>query len=484
MLADYERRNRLIAPIVRRLLSWLAGFRYDCSDAARRRLVDSFPVLALRPKTEGSRLTTYYIALTLAGEARAAHPTQPGPPTHGRPERPPPARGRAARPATPRSLVARIPPPPLPPPSSPPLPSTSPLRRSLRSLSPSLSSISSSPIARPRRRRTPSLLPPLRAPPRPSAASPSVATASASFSGASALRRCRSLVSSPPSPCWSPRAFPGGLWVRSSRATARPAPSPRVLRPSCASLLLRCTPPRPRASRARSHSVPLASLSASPSSWPSLSRRPVSCSPCAFTSLSRCSLPPSRSFSSFASSLVGCGPPSVARLSLLPSLPPARRPLRPLSRARALLALFLAPGPLPAHLACCPPGAPAPALAPLLVLFGPDGLGVSLSPRPWCPTAGRAVRASRGPRALAALRAVALPQLPRPRAPPRRGSSAPFLRLLACFLSSASPVPPCLPWSPSRLRTAVAGYSVAPPRHCRVANRGTVACVLARQPMA
>ena len=55
VLADYERRNRLIAPIVRRLLSWLAGFRYDGSDAARRRLVESLPVLALRPKTEGSR---------------------------------------------------------------------------------------------------------------------------------------------------------------------------------------------------------------------------------------------------------------------------------------------------------------------------------------------------------------------------------------------------------------------------------------------
>jgi hypothetical protein len=37
-LADYERRNRLIAPVIRAVLSRLAGFRYDGSEAARRRL--------------------------------------------------------------------------------------------------------------------------------------------------------------------------------------------------------------------------------------------------------------------------------------------------------------------------------------------------------------------------------------------------------------------------------------------------------------
>ncbi|HEX8135565.1 MAG TPA: hypothetical protein VF880_19310, partial [Actinomycetes bacterium] len=50
VLADYEQRNRLVAPIVRAVLSKLAGFRYDGSDAARRRLVQSLPLVALRPR--------------------------------------------------------------------------------------------------------------------------------------------------------------------------------------------------------------------------------------------------------------------------------------------------------------------------------------------------------------------------------------------------------------------------------------------------
>jgi deazaflavin-dependent oxidoreductase (nitroreductase family) len=49
VLAGYERRNRLIAPIVRAVLSRLVGWRYDGSDAARRRLVDQLPMLAFRP---------------------------------------------------------------------------------------------------------------------------------------------------------------------------------------------------------------------------------------------------------------------------------------------------------------------------------------------------------------------------------------------------------------------------------------------------
>lgn len=48
VLADYERRNRLIAPVVRRVLSWLVGWRYDGSDAARRRLAGELPVVAFR----------------------------------------------------------------------------------------------------------------------------------------------------------------------------------------------------------------------------------------------------------------------------------------------------------------------------------------------------------------------------------------------------------------------------------------------------
>ncbi|HEX5040700.1 MAG TPA: nitroreductase family deazaflavin-dependent oxidoreductase [Candidatus Limnocylindria bacterium] len=49
VLAEYERRNRLIAPIVRRVLSRLVGWRYDGSAASRRRLVIQLPMLAFRP---------------------------------------------------------------------------------------------------------------------------------------------------------------------------------------------------------------------------------------------------------------------------------------------------------------------------------------------------------------------------------------------------------------------------------------------------
>jgi deazaflavin-dependent oxidoreductase (nitroreductase family) len=49
VLADYERRNRLITPIIRRLLSWLVGWRYDGTDSARRQLVAELPVIGLRP---------------------------------------------------------------------------------------------------------------------------------------------------------------------------------------------------------------------------------------------------------------------------------------------------------------------------------------------------------------------------------------------------------------------------------------------------
>ncbi|HET7053493.1 MAG TPA: nitroreductase family deazaflavin-dependent oxidoreductase [Solirubrobacterales bacterium] len=51
-LADYERCNRLLAPGVRAMLSRLAGFRYDGSGAARRRLVEALPLLAFRPASD------------------------------------------------------------------------------------------------------------------------------------------------------------------------------------------------------------------------------------------------------------------------------------------------------------------------------------------------------------------------------------------------------------------------------------------------
>jgi deazaflavin-dependent oxidoreductase (nitroreductase family) len=49
VLAGFERRNRAVAPIVRRVLSALVGWHYDGSDAARRRLVRELPLVALRP---------------------------------------------------------------------------------------------------------------------------------------------------------------------------------------------------------------------------------------------------------------------------------------------------------------------------------------------------------------------------------------------------------------------------------------------------
>jgi deazaflavin-dependent oxidoreductase (nitroreductase family) len=49
VLAGYERRNRFAAPVVRRVLSHLAGFPYDGSDASRRRVVETLPMVAFRP---------------------------------------------------------------------------------------------------------------------------------------------------------------------------------------------------------------------------------------------------------------------------------------------------------------------------------------------------------------------------------------------------------------------------------------------------
>lgn len=48
-LADYERRNRWLAPVVHGMLSWLIGWRYDGTLSARRRLVNELPLVAFRP---------------------------------------------------------------------------------------------------------------------------------------------------------------------------------------------------------------------------------------------------------------------------------------------------------------------------------------------------------------------------------------------------------------------------------------------------
>jgi len=50
VFADYERRNRLIAPIVRRVISGLVGWRYGGSPEARRRVVEQLPLVAFRPR--------------------------------------------------------------------------------------------------------------------------------------------------------------------------------------------------------------------------------------------------------------------------------------------------------------------------------------------------------------------------------------------------------------------------------------------------
>ena len=47
--AAYERRNLIIAPLVRWTLTALLGWRYDGSVEARRRMVAELPMVALRP---------------------------------------------------------------------------------------------------------------------------------------------------------------------------------------------------------------------------------------------------------------------------------------------------------------------------------------------------------------------------------------------------------------------------------------------------
>jgi deazaflavin-dependent oxidoreductase (nitroreductase family) len=49
VFAAYEHRNRWVAPIMRRVLSALAGWRYDGSTESRRRLVGDLPLVRLRP---------------------------------------------------------------------------------------------------------------------------------------------------------------------------------------------------------------------------------------------------------------------------------------------------------------------------------------------------------------------------------------------------------------------------------------------------
>ncbi|MDQ2781510.1 nitroreductase family deazaflavin-dependent oxidoreductase [Lapillicoccus sp.] len=51
LLAGYERRARVAAPVLRRVLTSLVGWKYDGSAAARDRLVCELPMLAFRPSS-------------------------------------------------------------------------------------------------------------------------------------------------------------------------------------------------------------------------------------------------------------------------------------------------------------------------------------------------------------------------------------------------------------------------------------------------
>jgi deazaflavin-dependent oxidoreductase (nitroreductase family) len=50
VIEAYERRNRFIAPIVRRGFTWLLGWQYHGGDEDRRRLVHQIPLIAFRPR--------------------------------------------------------------------------------------------------------------------------------------------------------------------------------------------------------------------------------------------------------------------------------------------------------------------------------------------------------------------------------------------------------------------------------------------------
>jgi deazaflavin-dependent oxidoreductase (nitroreductase family) len=56
VLAEYERRHRWIAPVVRAVLSRLVGWRYDGTPDARRRLVRELPLIAFGPNTDPATL--------------------------------------------------------------------------------------------------------------------------------------------------------------------------------------------------------------------------------------------------------------------------------------------------------------------------------------------------------------------------------------------------------------------------------------------
>lgn len=49
VLAAYTREHRLAAPVIKPVLTWLVGWRYDDSPQARQKLARQLPLLAFRP---------------------------------------------------------------------------------------------------------------------------------------------------------------------------------------------------------------------------------------------------------------------------------------------------------------------------------------------------------------------------------------------------------------------------------------------------
>src|SRR5947209_849831 len=88
--------------------------------------------------------------------------------------------------------------------------------------------------------------------------------------------------------CWSLRAWPRQSlrkWTV-QRCQAQPITCAiAAFNPGWASEIASCTPTSPRATRPRRNSRQNASVSASPTSSPITSRRPLSCTPCAITTL-------------------------------------------------------------------------------------------------------------------------------------------------------------------------------------------------------
>ncbi len=63
VLSAYEQRNRFLAPVVHQALSWLVGWRYDGTEAARQQLVGELPLIGLRPARPESAGEPIYSAV-------------------------------------------------------------------------------------------------------------------------------------------------------------------------------------------------------------------------------------------------------------------------------------------------------------------------------------------------------------------------------------------------------------------------------------